>query len=92
MANTTDSRGRWRLFNMMQAIGNELEDATGAFSFNRKLIQVLDLCMAPGGFTSSSYHRICCGLLIPLSPCINSGEKYEYCIIPLKENSYDLQI
>jgi hypothetical protein len=39
---------------MMQAIGKELEDATGAFSFDRKLIQVLDLCMAPGGFTAYS--------------------------------------
>ena len=37
---------------MMKAIGKELQDATGAFSFNTKLIQVLDLCMAPGGFAA----------------------------------------
>jgi 23S rRNA U2552 (ribose-2'-O)-methylase RlmE/FtsJ len=51
-ANTTDAKGRRRLFNMMQAIGKELQDATGAFSFDKKLIQVLDLCMAPGGFAA----------------------------------------
>jgi hypothetical protein len=39
---------------MMQAIGKELEDATGVFSFDGKLIQVLDLCMAPAGFTAYS--------------------------------------
>jgi 23S rRNA U2552 (ribose-2'-O)-methylase RlmE/FtsJ len=42
---------------MMQAIGKELGDATGAFSFDRKLIQVLDLCMAPGGFTAYSLKK-----------------------------------
>ncbi len=39
---------------MMQAIGKELQDATGAFSFSNKMIQVLDLCMAPGGFAAYS--------------------------------------
>ena len=34
---------------MIQAIRKELQDATGAFSFDNKLIQILDLCMARGG-------------------------------------------
>lgn len=32
---------------MMQAIGKELQDATGAFSFDKKMIQVLDLTSPP---------------------------------------------
>lgn len=39
---------------MMQAIGKELQDATGEFSFDNKMIQVLDLGMAPGGFAAYS--------------------------------------
>ncbi|KAG9239884.1 hypothetical protein BJ878DRAFT_571501 [Calycina marina] len=53
-ASTADNKSRLRLFNMMQAIGKEMQDATGAFSFSNKMIQVLDLCMAPGGFAAYS--------------------------------------
>ncbi|KAI9842466.1 MAG: hypothetical protein M1837_007135 [Sclerophora amabilis] len=40
------------MFNMMKIIGRELQDVTQAFSFDRTSTQTLDLCMAPGGFTS----------------------------------------
>lgn len=42
---------------MMQDVAKELQIATGAFSFDNKLIQVLDLCMAPGGFTAYSLYE-----------------------------------
>ena len=34
----------------MQDIAKELDNATQAFSFDKKMIQILDLCMAPGVF------------------------------------------
>jgi hypothetical protein len=41
---------------MMIQIGDEIQDATGAFSSesgdDNEPINVLDICMAPGGFTA----------------------------------------
>ena len=48
---------------MMQAIGKELEDAIGAFSFDRKLIQVLDLYIALGGFIVYSIQKNLIGVV-----------------------------
>lgn len=42
---------------MMQDIAMELDDVTQAFSFDRKMIQILDLCMAPGGFSAYTIRK-----------------------------------
>jgi hypothetical protein len=34
-----------------------MDDATQAFSFDRKMIQILDLCMAPGGFSAYAIRK-----------------------------------
>ncbi len=39
---------------MMQQIGDELQDATGALTINTEQPEVLDLCMAPGGYALSA--------------------------------------
>ncbi|KAI9831545.1 MAG: hypothetical protein M1819_004775 [Sarea resinae] len=56
-ADSADSDGQMRLFQMMQRIGDELQECTGALSLGDHLdsgdpIQILDLCMAPGGYTA----------------------------------------
>jgi hypothetical protein len=38
-------------FRMMQSLGREMDDVTGAFSHPH--LKTLDLCMAPGGYTAS---------------------------------------
>ncbi|KAH7370408.1 hypothetical protein BKA65DRAFT_545120 [Rhexocercosporidium sp. MPI-PUGE-AT-0058] len=46
-----------RFYQMMQEIGDEMQTKTGAFSqVNRPEdgFRILDLCMAPGGYTSSA--------------------------------------
>ena len=35
---------------MMQDVGTELHNAKQAFSFDKKRVEILDLCLAPGGF------------------------------------------
>jgi 23S rRNA U2552 (ribose-2'-O)-methylase RlmE/FtsJ len=40
-----------RFFSMMQSLGREMNDATGAFSCRHP--KMLDLCMAPGGYAAS---------------------------------------
>jgi hypothetical protein len=42
---------------MMQEIGNEMQEATGALSQKSRTsedFEILDLCMAPGGYTASA--------------------------------------
>ena len=39
-----------RLYQMLQDVGTELHNATQVFSFDKKRVEILDLCIAPGGF------------------------------------------
>jgi 23S rRNA U2552 (ribose-2'-O)-methylase RlmE/FtsJ len=52
-ADHADDKGRLIFFNMMRYIGDELQDATGVLSMQEESPEVLDLCMAPGGYTAS---------------------------------------
>jgi 23S rRNA U2552 (ribose-2'-O)-methylase RlmE/FtsJ len=55
-----DNAGRkdeYKFYNMMKEIGDELQASTGAFSLasqDAENIKILDLCMAPGGYTASA--------------------------------------
>jgi len=41
-------------FNMMQRIGDEMQASTGALSLPGPSPEILDLCMAPGGYSASA--------------------------------------
>ncbi|CZR68301.1 uncharacterized protein PAC_18200 [Phialocephala subalpina] len=46
-----------KFYRMMQEIGDEMQEATNALSLSngsRNELQILDLCMAPGGYTASA--------------------------------------
>lgn len=68
-ADHADDRGRNIFFKMMQGIGDELEDATGMLTQHGKPPEVLDLCMAPGGYTASALkynpHAHVSGMTLP---------------------------
>jgi len=52
-ADNTDEAGEQRFFVMMQQIAEEMHRATGALSAHGREIKVLDICMAPGGYTAA---------------------------------------
>lgn len=52
-ADNADSRTSWGFFNLMQRIGNEMHETTGAMSL-ADTRNILDLCMAPGGYSASA--------------------------------------
>jgi 23S rRNA U2552 (ribose-2'-O)-methylase RlmE/FtsJ len=52
-ADTADDKGRRIFFNMMRQIGDEIQTATSALNLLGPSPKVLDLCMAPGGYTAS---------------------------------------
>ncbi|KAH8673789.1 hypothetical protein BX600DRAFT_509019 [Xylariales sp. PMI_506] len=63
--------GQAHFFTMMTSLGGELDKATGALSYLKRLRspKVLDLCMAPGGFAAvcmqqNSDTRVC-GITLP---------------------------
>ena len=64
-----DSKARRMFFNMMRGIGDELHDATGALRIQGTSPEVLDLCMAPGGYTASALkfnpHARVSGITLP---------------------------
>lgn len=68
-ADNSNDKGRRILFNLMRQIGKELHDTTHALSLPGPSPQVLDLCMAPGGFTSSvlklNNHARVSGITLP---------------------------
>ena len=51
IADGADIRTSWVFFNLMQRIGNEMQETMGAMSLP-DLGQILDLCMAPGGYSA----------------------------------------
>lgn len=56
-ADNVRRKGAYRLYNMMRQIGDELQADTHALSLNSPNaanIKILDLCMAPGGYTASA--------------------------------------
>lgn len=56
-ADTTDKRGAETFYEMMKSIGAELEDTTHALTQSCESVEdakILDLCMAPGGYTASA--------------------------------------
>ncbi|KAF2685021.1 hypothetical protein K458DRAFT_300465 [Lentithecium fluviatile CBS 122367] len=73
-ADHADHSGRRLFYNMMCQIGDELHHNTLALSLSSlsgRRPSVLDLCMAPGGFTASVLKRNrnakVCGISLPLS-------------------------
>jgi len=46
-----------RLFDMMRSLGKEMDATTGAFFCPHRYPHILDLCMAPGGYTASVLDR-----------------------------------
>ena len=52
-ADGADMRTSFGFFNLMQRIGNEMQEIMGAMSLPN-LGQILDLCMAPGGYSASA--------------------------------------
>lgn len=70
----SDLETQLRFFEMMQQIGDELQDTTGALkirSLDDQQTNVLDLCMAPGGYTTTvlKYNPSAqvCGISLPVS-------------------------
>ncbi|KAH0543422.1 hypothetical protein FGG08_002280 [Glutinoglossum americanum] len=57
VADRPDSKVKHAFLRMMKAIAEEMEDATQAFSFTKKRIRILDLCIAPGGFTAFALQK-----------------------------------
>ena len=62
---------RRAFFFIMCGIGNEINGATGgALKLHISIARVLDLCMAPGGYTAStlkhSPHAVVCALTLPV--------------------------
>jgi len=56
-ADNVGSKGEYKFYNMMRQIGDELQVSTGGLSLTSRdtePIKVLDLCMAPGGYTTSA--------------------------------------
>lgn len=54
-ADTADTKRRWGFFGMMKGIGFEMNNVTGALSLggnDGSSIEVLDLCIAPGGYSA----------------------------------------
>jgi 23S rRNA U2552 (ribose-2'-O)-methylase RlmE/FtsJ len=73
-ADNADAKDQRRFYNIMCQIGDELQDSSSALSSSSALggpPSVLDLCMAPGGFTASVLKRNrsanVCGISLPLS-------------------------
>jgi 23S rRNA U2552 (ribose-2'-O)-methylase RlmE/FtsJ len=52
-ADSASCEHRRIFFNMMQQIGDEIQAATGVLALKMDSPEVLDLCMAPGGYTAS---------------------------------------
>jgi len=56
-ADTATGKAAARFYQMMQEIGDEMQAATGVFCQNNRSedgVGILDLCMAPGGYTASA--------------------------------------
>ncbi|KAI4227190.1 MAG: hypothetical protein L6R40_008219 [Gallowayella cf. fulva] len=53
IADGADMRTSWGFFNLMQRIGTEMQETMGAMSLADPG-QILDLCMAPGGYSASA--------------------------------------
>ncbi|KZZ90326.1 Ribosomal RNA methyltransferase RrmJ/FtsJ [Ascosphaera apis ARSEF 7405] len=77
-ADTADVKERKNFYNMMLQIGIELESKTQVFTrFHKELgsmgqrVKILDLCMAPGGYTASALKYLplakACGLTLPVN-------------------------
>ncbi len=68
-SDNVNGRSRRTMFNMMRQIGDEIQEATGALDIPGESPQVLDLCMAPGGYTAStlkhSPHAHVSGITLP---------------------------
>lgn len=68
-ADQASDRSAYRFFKMMQEIGDELQAATGVLTLHKKSPEVLDLCMAPGGYSASalkySPHAHVSGVTLP---------------------------
>ncbi|KAL8824436.1 MAG: hypothetical protein Q9191_005057 [Dirinaria sp. TL-2023a] len=62
-------RARKGFYNLMQRIGEEIQEATGALSLPKSGAEILDICMAPGGYSASalkhSPHAHVSGLTLP---------------------------
>ncbi|KAF7511424.1 hypothetical protein GJ744_004613 [Endocarpon pusillum] len=54
---------------MMRRIGDHIQDETGVFHLKGQHPEILDLCMAPGGYTASvlkySPHAQVSGITLP---------------------------
>jgi len=53
-ADNADARRKAGFFKLMRTIGFELDAATSALAIPRGSPAILDLCMAPGGFSSAA--------------------------------------
>lgn len=56
-ADKADEEACQRFFRLMSTIGSEMNQATGAYEFGIWKPKVLDLCMAPGGYSHSILKR-----------------------------------
>ena len=56
-ADKADEKACQRFFSLMSSIGSEMNQATGAYEFGIGKPKVLDLCMAPGGYSKSILKR-----------------------------------
>lgn len=60
-----------KMYHLMQLIGDEIQAATGALSLPEQHAEVLDICMAPGGYSTSalkySPHAFVAGITLPYS-------------------------
>ncbi|KAF6218790.1 hypothetical protein HO133_005333 [Letharia lupina] len=52
-ADNPGDEGRRKHYNLMRGIGDEMQRETGVLELQRPRPEVLDLCMAPGGYTAS---------------------------------------
>lgn len=52
IADGADLGTSWGFFNLMRRIGNGMQETMGAMSLANPG-QILDLCMAPGGYSAS---------------------------------------
>ncbi|SLM35606.1 S-adenosyl-L-methionine-dependent methyltransferase-like [Lasallia pustulata] len=64
----------YMFFRMMQGIGDELQASTDALTVTSErgeVVKILDICMAPGGYTASALKynpaAIACGVTLPLA-------------------------
>lgn len=68
-ADNADDQARHKFFSMMREIGDEMQVATGGLHIQSEYPDVLDLCMAPGGFTASvlrhNYYAQVAGITLP---------------------------